>query len=236
MRSSSVKGRLLMAAVASAVGLFSTIEAQASPWLNASGANSGFGWSGGQNNTDRFGNPTVLPSGFYFNNTVNFSATGGGGSGASTTDFARVTVDTAGSVPAGAPLVHSITVREFGPWTNSISAASDFTVQADFAVFRQIPGPPGSTFSLPMATTFFADGTWESERTLTAGEVGNPNFADVDWRRFQITVTNTIQVNGSAPLGSTIVKSGMEIIIPEPASFLLLLAGFGPLVLRRSSR
>lgn len=236
MRSSSVKWRLLLAAVAGAIGLFSATEASASAWTNASGANSGFGWLSGQNNTDKFGNPTVLPSGFYFNNTVNFIATGGGGSGATTTDFARVTVDTALSNPAGAPLVHSITVREFGTWTSAISSASDFTVQADFAVFRFNPGPPGSTFSLPMATTFFPDGTWTSQRTLTAGEVGNPNFANVDWRRFQVTVTNTIQVDSGAALGSSIEKTGMEIIIPEPTAILFLLAGFGPMVLRRSSR
>jgi hypothetical protein len=87
-----------------------------------------------------------------------------------------------------------------------------------------------------MSTTFFPDGTWVSERTLTAGEVGNPNFADVDWRRFQITVTNTIQVDSAAPTGSYIEKTGMHIITPEPASVLFLLAAVCPVVMRRASR
>jgi hypothetical protein len=222
--------------VAVTVGVAASNDAIAVSWTNASGANSSFSWSGGFNNVGLFGDPTITPGGFFFNDTVNFIAQGGGGSGATATDFARTTVDVAGSVPAGAPPIHFIRVVEFGTWSNDISVESDFTVQADFAVFRFIPGPPGSTFSLPMATTFFPDGTWISERTLTAGEIGNPNFADQDWSRFQITVTNTIQVDGGAAAGSFIEKTGMHIITPEPASVLFLLAAFCPVVMRRASR
>jgi hypothetical protein len=110
------------------------------PWSNTSGSNSAFGWSNGENNTGRFGNPTVSPSGFLFDAMDNFTAQGGGGAGMSTTDFARVMVDVAGSTPGGAPPVHSITVQEWGTWSLAAgSVPTDFSVQADFAVFRFLP-------------------------------------------------------------------------------------------------
>lgn len=235
MRCSNTSRRLLVAVVAATVTFFFATHSSAGPWGNPTGANSAFSWQSGFNNTGKFGDPTVTAIGFLFDETVNFRAQGGGGSGASATDFARVIADTAGSVPGGAPLVHQIKVSEWGTWSNAISSPSDFTVQADFAVFRFVPNPPtGSTGSLNMVVTFNPNGTWSAERTLTVGEAGNPPRADLDWRRFQVTVTNTIQVNGAAPAGSFIEKTGMRVIVPEPSTVLFLLAGFGPFMRRRS--
>ena len=241
MRSPTLRRRLICAGVAVLVALISSSDASASSWTSPSGANTAFGWSSGFNNTDRFGQPTVTSIGFLFDQTVNFVAQGGGGTGASTTDFARVTLDTAGSVPAGAPLVHFIKISEWGTWSEDKSQPSDFTVQADFQVFRFVPTPTGTTGVIQFGSntgyfTFNPNGTWSAERTLTVGEAGNPPRADLDWRRFQVTVTDTIQVASSAPAGSFIEKTGMRIIVPEPTTVLFLVAGFGPLVLRRAGR
>jgi len=246
MRIPSVRRWLVTSGVACAIGLLSSTDATAGPWTSgmASGANSAFGWTGGQNNTDRFGNPTVSTAGFFFDNTNNFTATVG--TQPSTTDFARVTVDTALAVPPTAPLIHEIQVVEFGTWSSPNAPAPnylthpDFTVQADFQVFRNSPTPQGTTGALGYGSgtgfiVFNSDGTWSASRTLTSGGA-SPPFSNVDWRRFLITVTNTIQVSGSAPAGSTISKTGMRIYVPEPSTILFLFAGFGPLVLRRSSR
>jgi hypothetical protein len=210
----------------------------------ASGANSAFGWTGGQNNTDRFGNPTVNTSGFFFNNTVGFTATVG--TQPSVSDFARVTVDTQTATPVAGPLIHQLQIVEFGTWSspNAPNAGNlthpDFTVQADFQVFRNSPTPQGTTGALSYGSgtsyiVFNPNGTWSASRTLVAGGA-SPPFSNVDWRRFLITVTNTIQVSGAAPAGSTISKTGMRIYVPEPSTILFLIAGFGPLVMRRSSR
>jgi hypothetical protein len=49
-------------------------------------------------------------------------------------------------------------------------------------------------------------------------------------------VTDTLQVTSTAAAGSFIEKTGMRIIVPEPGSALLVLAGFVPLALRRRRR
>jgi hypothetical protein len=209
-------------------------NAFASSWSNASGSNSAFGWTGGFNNTDHFGNPTVTPSGFFFDNTVNFIAVNPDGStGDSETDFARTTFDVAASTPGGAPTISQIIVKEFGTWSSEISQPSDFTVQADFQLFRFVPGPPGTTGPLGMSVVFYPNGTWAASRTLIAGAPGNPPNSNLPWSRAQITVTNTIQVSGSAPAGSFIEKTGMQIITPEPGSALVMVVGLGTLLARR---
>ncbi len=236
---------------------FTGTASAAVAWGNASGSNAGFGWSGGQNNIDPvtgpgFGTPTVYTWGFDFANPVNFRSEGGGGVGDTTEDFARVTMDRALSTPAGAPAFHFIRVREWGTYDlgdYTGDPTAYLTVQADFSVFRFSPTPLGntgpviisSTSAPPVFTPYDAQapengGTWYADRILVAGEVGNPPYANLDWNKFQITVTNAIQVDGTAPAGSFIDKTGMQIITPEPGSVLLLVAGMGSLMLRRSRR
>lgn len=204
-------------------------------WDNPSGSNARLGWSGGENNTDLFGDPSINEAGFFFNNPDNFRADL---TVTSATDFARVQVNTNNSTPAGAAPIETITVREWGTWTHEISEVSDFTVQADYSIFRYSPFPPGSTGALDMPVTFNPDGTWHAELTLNVGdEVTSPIF---DWDQpavdFQITVTNTIQVAVDAPVGSFIEKEGMWITVPEPSTGLICLMGLGSLALRSSRR
>ncbi|MFQ5410874.1 MAG: hypothetical protein ACE5E1_04425 [Phycisphaerae bacterium] len=224
-------------AASTATVLAAASSADASAWtMNASGANPAFGWFGGQDNTDLFESPTVNEAGFFFSPTA-FRADGGGGVGNNATDFARVTVDIALSSPPGALPIDQITIQEWGTWSNGTNdPGTDFQVQADFSVFRFDPFPPGVTGALSMPVTFNPDGTWHAELTLVAGAVGNPPASDVPWQKFQITVTDTIAVVGSAPAGSFIDKTGMNIILPEPASLLLVFAGFAPLIIVRRSR
>jgi hypothetical protein len=205
----------------------------ASSWTNASGANTAFGWSSGYNNTDHFGNPTVSPIGFFFSNPVNFKAQVGT---LSVTDFARVRIDTKDAVPSPGALITDILVYEWGTYSGQIS---DFSVQADFAIIRYDPAPTKNTGSMNLATTFYGDGTWFSQRWLHVGD-SVPGFPPTPWtwgavKEFQITVTNTIQVAGAAAAnGAWIEKDGMRIITPEPSSILLL--GFVGLLIARRSR
>lgn len=211
----------------------SAVPVWAGPWSNASGANAAFGWSGGQNNTGRFGDPVVSESGFLFAHPNDFLAVGGDGVSDSKTDLARVTVDIAASAPAGAPAIEFITVKEWGTWSAEVSdPARDFGFQLDYSVFRFQPSPLGNTGAIDIDAVFYGDGTWEASYTLDAG-VTAPPYADQPWQRFQITVTNTIQVDGAAPAGSFIEKQGMQIIVPEPATVALLVLGIGSLVIRR---
>jgi hypothetical protein len=213
--------------------LMSPATALAGPWGNASGSNSAFAWSGGASNTNLFGDPTINQHGFFFNDTDNFRAEGGDGVSDSASDFARVTLNTS---TVGAPAIHEITVFEWGSWSHDISEIGDFTFQADYSILRYLPSPFAASGSLSMTWDFQPDGTWTCARKLTAGEAGNPPASDQDWIYFQITVTNTIQVNGTAPADSWIQKEGMRIVVPEPASGMLLLMGLGAAALRRSRR
>jgi len=196
-------------------------SANAGAWSNDSGSNSAFSWSGGQNSQDHFGNPTVSDTGFRFNNTVGFRAEGGGGSGDSVSDIAQVLL-TATSAP-----LSFFTVREWGTWSSDISDSSDFVVQASIAV--QSFSPPGPAVQVDISgqtLVFDPDGTWYTQGTITAPGGG--------WFVGVFKVNNTIQVDGVAPAGSFIEKTGMQVTLPEPASIVLLLAGSGALCIRRA--
>ncbi|MCP4589568.1 MAG: hypothetical protein GY842_02365 [bacterium] len=209
------------------------------------GSNDRFGWTGGGNNIDPatgpgFGDPTDHLWGFLFP-APGFRAEGGGGSGASTSDLTRVTMDRFGADQA-ADAFDFIYVREWGTY---LGDPAGLTVQADYDVFRFSPPiPPGTTGTLDMPVTWVPDdpgnpelgGTWYADLMLVAGAVGNPPNSNVPWDTFQITVTNTIQVAGSLPAGSFVEKHGMRIVIPEPSMALFGLAGFGLIALRRSRR
>ncbi len=197
--------------------------AEASNWTNTSGANASFGWSGGKNNTDHFGDPTVTTSGFFFTNTVNYKAQLGT---LSVTDYAQVRVNTNNAIPSPATPVTTIRVFEWGTYSG---LPSDFTVQVDYSIYRFNPTPVGSTGSLPMPVWFNPDGKWYSERWLNVGDVLPPG-AQITWNQpvvdFQIKVTNTIQVTSSAAGdGAWIEKNGMFIIVPEPSCVLLIVLG-----------
>lgn len=232
MRKGTVATTLL---VGTAVCFIFVGSAYAGDWSNPSGSTPAFGWSDGFNNTDHFGDPTVTADGFLFDNPVDFRADGGGTIGDSVTDFARVTVDIAGSTPSGAPSIDTIIVKEWGTWSESLGTvpATDLEFMSSFSIFRYSPAPLGATGAIDIDINYFGDGTWAAEYVLIAGEAGNPPRADLPWQRFQITVTNTLQVNGGAPADSFFVKEGMQIITPEPASLLLLLAGFGVMTRQR---
>ncbi len=194
----------------------------------ASGANARFGWTGGENNTDRFADPTVDVSGFLFDDPDNFKATP---AVSSVTDFARVTIDTALALGGPAAPLDTITIQEWGTFSGDLA---NIGLQADFSAFRFAPLPPAVTgsLSLPNDASIFdtEEGTWYTERTLTLSELPVWNLP---FTKFQLTVTNTVQVNAGAPVGTFIEKQGMRIIIPEPGTISLLAIGIIPLLRRR---
>lgn len=218
----------ILAVVALAAFAVGTNPVQAVSWSIASGSNARFGWSGGMNNTGRFGNPTADLAGFIFNNPDNFKATT---TTSSVTDFARVTIDSALALGGPALPFQTIRIREWGTFDGDLA---NISLQADFSAFRFAPNPGGVTgsLSLPNDATIFdlLNKTWYTERTLTVGDLPAWN---VDFTRFQLTVTNTVQVNAGSPAGTFIKKHGMRIIIPEPGTCALLAIAMIPLFRRR---
>jgi hypothetical protein len=199
--------------------------------LNATGANTRFGWSAGYNNTDHFGNPIVNTTGFYFVSPVNFKAQSGT---LSVTDYARVRINTNNASPVPAAGITDILVREWGNYSGEIG---DFTVGADYSITRYTPTPYGQTGILTMPVVFNPGGTWYSERWLHVGDPvpTNPGFL---WNQpavdFLIKVTDTVQVSTQAAAnGAWIDKKGMEIVVPEPSALALVIVS-GLLLIRRS--
>ena len=222
--------RLFMVAAFAVTTIVASQSSAAVSWdiSVASGANTAFGWTGGQNNTDRFGDPTVDTTGFLFDNTDNFKATLGE---SSVTDIARVTIDVATALGGPASSLDMIRIIEWGTFEGDLA---DVGVQADFSIWRTGPLPPVSisSLSLPNDSTIFniQDKTWYTERTLLVGDL--PNWT-VPYTKIQLTVSNTVQVNTGAPAGTFIEKDGMRIIVPEPGTCVLLAMAMIPLLRRR---
>lgn len=217
-------------------------QAFAAPWnFNSSGANAAFGWSGGLNTvgfTDTgipasFGSPDVDPLGFHFRNTfgdMKYHVLVGG----DTVDHSsvRVHVNVGDSLPGGAPPVPFIRVRESGTYGGD---PADLIVQANFDILEWVTFESTGPIDLPLPT-FFPNGTWTTEYTLTLADAmsRNPFYPNLPFTEFDIQITNILQVQGSTP-GTFIRKGRVDIFFPEPTT-LALLAFFGPLVLRRRSR
>jgi len=220
------------------VCMFAGIASASTAWSDppvgpgTDGSNARFIWEEGQNDIDPvagpgFGNPTDELWGFDFSETVDFIAMGGGGSGATTEDETWVTIDCD---------VHDsfafITVQEWGTY---LGDPGDFTVQASLIANGFIPGGSPMEYhqvDLPDPTWYPYDpehpelgGDWSAEQTLV-----------LDWERLLVRVPNVIQVSAGAVGGSFIEKDGMRIIIPEPSSALLILAGIGFMAHRRLRR
>ena len=211
---------------AAAVVVAAGMPALASPWTNEEGANSAFGWSGGNNTSDHFGDPGVTPAGFFFHDLDDFRADGGGGFSETTADTANVTVDTRDADPVPGPAIDMMLVREWGTWQGDDFAA-DFVVNASVMLFRQWPLPPSPLGPVMMTVTHDdEEHTWSAQTVIELDA----------WNRFDVSVNDSITVNSSAPANSWIEKTGMEIIVPEPTSMLFLLGGFGMLAVRRSRR
>ena len=212
-----------------------TASAYAGPWGGdpfaspALGQNSAWGWTDGKNTSaEHFsGDPTINESGLYFNSTLNFMAEIG--QSLSVTDTAQLNIDTSpGDVPLGAALTQ-FTVREWGTWNipagSGLEPQDIFTLQADVIVLRLEPFPGFSTMNIAPSVIFLPDGTWQTSGVLAAPLGG--------WEAGQFKVTNTLQVLGSAPLGSSIEKTGMQMIVPEPGTIGLLMMASGITLLRR---
>jgi hypothetical protein len=238
MRSPILRRQLTGAVVAVVVGFLAIQDASAVAWANATGANSAFGWSAGMNNVGLYGNPTVYDWGFSFEDTVNYRSEGGGGPGNIATDWARWTSNVATATPSPGPSVLFVRVIEWGYWgTGEVGEPmhpdldpTDFSALSTFNVSRFVPSP-GNSGTLQVPITFYPNGIWYAERTLS-----QPWVAATGMDRFQVRVDNSLQVLGTAPPNSFIEKAAMIVITPEPTTVLFLLAGFTPLALRRSRK
>lgn len=197
------------------------------PWVPATDGNAVFSYVNGRNEgaADLYKTPTLMGYGFLFENTANFRSDGGGGAGQSTSNvaFAELT--------AVSNSLENITVREWGTYSVGAgqTAASVLTLQADMTLQVFLPGPPFisvTQFDIDNAfLDFKPDGTWESRGTLTP--------ALGAWNNAWLSVSNTLVVESTAAPGSFFTKAGMEVIVPEPTSLVLLIVGITPVLRRR---
>ena len=174
------------------------------PWANSAGANAQFSWQNGKNigDTNAFGDPTVTTCGFLFGNNpggINFRATGGGGVADVVSGIASVLVITQGAGP-----IQSVTVRQSGIWAGTIG---DFSITGILGVGQIAPGAPQAFVP---AVPILVDqgggtGTWSAEFTLSS--------STGSWQIASLTAESILGVLATAPPGSSIELTEMEILL-----------------------
>jgi hypothetical protein len=197
-------------------------SAFAGSWaFNTSGSNTRFAWSNGMHmpgypDVTAHGSPSVTQDGFFFTNAygdMHFRADAGGKETVQASVYAYMNV-------TGAP-VDQFTVREYGTWGGDLSALS---VQADFLVFDWVTFTD-TAVDMP-DVTFLSNHTWFTEYSY----VPDPTLTE-----FDISVVNMISATNTVTPGTFIEKTGLEIIVPEPTTILLVLAAM-PLLGRWNRR
>jgi hypothetical protein len=194
-------------------------------WSNSAGSNANFDWANGQNETNLFGSPLVSTQGFVFFPS-NFVANSVNGVAASVYDKAEVDISTKPSFD-----LQQILVREVGDYT--ITGSGPNAVNASATLFTlnlaQPLAPPTSatltmTPTMPVTT---GSGTWGgiAVQTFPSGVT-----------QIHLILNNTLQATSSQGSAAKIEKKigQIEIIlIPEPTTAALCLAGAGLLLARR---
>lgn len=197
-------------------------------WSNPSGSVPGvFSWSNGQTDNGLYGSPIVEGNTFTFFPS-NFRAIGSNGGSQSTTDRISFDLDVAPGL-----IVESVDVREFGDY--AITGGGQVSSTADLGVVNRDLGPGSlqsasatSNPAFPLSTLASDSGLFSSaaSRTLPSG-----------WTRVTITLDGAVNATGGASGTATIEKKlgGLiiTVVVPEPGTISLALAGAGALLMRR---
>ena len=228
-------------AIVSALAMVSAASAAEFNWAQPTGLSpgGGFSYSTGKNIgvANLYGEPTILNVGFDFNSTQNFQALGGGGSAGLANNIASTVV-----IAQGLGSITQIRIQEFGTWSapGLDPASLDQATLNSFFPFTGIlglqpisPGGAQQFSNFSSSIVFNPDGTWTAEGTLIPATSGG-SFFNIG----AVTANNELRVSASsaAPAGSTFEKLGSMVVVPEPTTIVLLLAGLAPLSLRRRRR
>ena len=235
---------LTCVAVGTVAVCVSTVSADTMWMANDNGSNERFGWSGGAyggvETTGHFGSPEVDANGFHFSsaNSPDPLAIRAQVGASPIGDYIDVFIDVNAADPDPADPLTTITIFEWGRWFGPSGDNLTYDVYVTpSTTLIDIPSAESVTHgSDEFVVTYYPvvgdEGLWTAEYTYVVDALADPP-ENHPWEDIQLTVHNTLY---SFNADSWIEKDGMDIIVPEPASVLLLLAGFGPLMLRRSRR
>jgi hypothetical protein len=167
-----------------------------------------------------WGEPTVTPTGFNFNNLRDeFEAVAVNGGSAARQSEMDVNV-----LPIGG-VFNELHIVEHGTWSGDLSALQSSA--ASVQIFQPSPFITPTTFpGLPI--TFNLDGTWVMQFDINdvTAQFGVP-FSNVF-----LSVNNILNSNPASG-DASIKKLGVRVDFPEPATIGLLLFGAIPVVTRR---
>lgn len=248
----SLLNRSLAKVSAIALVLFVADSALASAWAGfaESGSNSRFGWSSldsadptqaGHTSPEGalMGTPTISPAGFFFENAnivvdtsdtiVNAVNEWGVSTTGSNVGNISVPAMPGGSTPTP---ITEIIVRESGTYS-SAAPLNDFQVLVTMLITPiDPPGVPALPFLPPPPfvsrsaftadVNFNGDGTWDVELVLDVTNIAELNNAGLN--TFRLDLTNQLQLTGAGiSADSSITKDFASVIVPEPATGLVLL-------------
>ncbi len=213
----------------------------------AEGSNNAFGWSSvddfdptmaGHIGSDGalMGTPSINENGFFFlnpnfvvdSNDVEINSVNEWGVSISGTNVGSITIP---DVPGGSnpDLITDIIIRESGTYVSD-NPQADFNLQTSITVTQVAPAPPlpflpFETKSVFLASyNFYPDGTWDVELIYEADK--SAILSPTGFDTFRLDLTNLFQLTPTGVAnGSSITKTRADVIIPEPATSLLLIFG-----------
>lgn len=238
-----MKATCLVLAVGLTLVMASSAGAAAISWTNASGSNSAFDWSNGDSGDGQWGDPDVLPSGFFFNNMLPTFKAGPVTNPSADTIVSSMSVD----VDASSPITE-LHFAEFGTYTGDVADVRTADTGDDVKTFASvlltvldpfdfINGPVFQAGYLEFQ--FHANGTWDAALDLDLADLTamSAMFAG-GINTFSVAVTNHMMAvpDDIGATTASIQKTGGRVVVPEPAMLLFGLCGLAAITLRRSRR
>jgi hypothetical protein len=232
-------GKTLICCAAGTLILLIGAQAQAAPWTNPSGtAPSGhFTWDGGHDDNDLFKSPVVTPDDRFVFRFANMGVSTQSGGYALIEDTVYFNIH----LTPGFTL-NQLEVRARGSW-DVAGTGSKVDLDASLAVeeYETQPGQSGPrTFTDTLTTTPVTfpvvvgdsqplSGTWAGIATEVLAGTSPDNDLHIS---FHDILQAWAAATGTAQINLSFQQAEFEILIPEPATLLLLAAG-GLVLLRR---
>lgn len=202
-------------------------------WTTPAGSAAIFDYSEGGSTDALFGEPTITPSGFWFDPPAFFSSATNGGADNTDSEMQVRVKQTAGALV-------EVIITETGTYTGT--AGSEFSAFTDITLTQIDP------FAFPplhnVSADTYVDGVYDADGNWVLGADGSGTWVKqvtIDlttytaggWNEFRLNIHNFLQTTASVGGSAYIEKTGVDVHVPEPTTVGLLALGLVGLGVRR---